>query len=1059
MFRKVALPRNASLGEERIDDLTGLAFLHEASVLNTIKSRYVDNSIYTYSGIVLTAVNPYSRLPLYEREIIWAYRERHREELSPHLFAIAEDALCSLCLHHQSQSIIVSGESGAGKTISAKYIMRYLAEVCAMGTPSLLPLDEPKVRKTTVEDRVLATNPILEAFGNAKTIRNDNSSRFGKYIQIFFNDQDLIAGAAIKTYLLEKTRVVIQAEEERNFHIFYQLLAGCPEMERSELELYSWDEFEFLSRSGCGYIDGVDDVEEFKVTRDAMAIAGFTEDHQWNIFRVLAAILHLGNLQFTEDSDGHAHIKEAGALERVAKLLGVESAALEQDLIRRKIVAAHETVDAFNNLIQATASRDALSKLLYSSLFNHIVDGLNVNLMPTDKCDRFIGVLDIYGFERFNVNSFEQFCINYANEKLQNSFNKHVFELEQKLYDEEGIDWSFVHFYDNQKCIDLIESKLGVMDLLDEECRFPNGSDSSFVAKLYDRQGKMETGTFLLKPKISSEDKFTVKHFAYDVEYTTTGFIEKNRDQVPTELLELMSNSSNEFVKTLLQHSASSQSLLASRDSLSISRGRPSTGMTFKASLNSLMEVISSTRSHYIRCIKPNEGKEAMVFDAPFVVQQLCACGILETVRISSAGYPGRWPFQDFLDRFKLLSSDPISITTMDDTRMACCTLLSEFNMTNEQYQVGKTRVFMRAGVLAALEDARMRRLCTASTTIQSILRRLLAMTRMMEAFAAIMKIEQMIRMKLGWNHHRSLALARATDRIMAIIQRFIGIKLMDDGRRASNFISCIFKYFTTKLKSRELYKELSSQEIVNILRFFLTRRLYKAQIMISLAVQSRYRRNIAWLELLKLREEARSVEHLKETSEILEKRITDLEHQLKLANEHLTYERQVNGRLNADLVAARESTKVIIPDEDLQILRNELDDARLRIESFEKMIDSLEMANNELFERNEELAKQLRVYRLERTNADRLGKASQQQSLANIILRDTETPPRSLHHLRALSYDSRLEMLGDLALPEIMRPAEIRATSADMVLIMGNLRVYSYCRRILGWHWMMVDV
>ncbi|PJF18392.1 hypothetical protein PSACC_01809, partial [Paramicrosporidium saccamoebae] len=990
-------------------------------VLSTIRSRYANGSIYTYSGIVLTAVNPYCRQPIYEREVIWAYNEQRREELAPHLFAIAEDALRSLCIHGTSQSIIVSGESGAGKTISAKYIMRYFAEVCAVGTPSLQSTEH--LRKATVEDRVLATNPILEAFGNAKTIRNDNSSRFGKYVQILFNETNLISGAAIKTYLLEKTRVVVQAEDERNFHIFYQLLAGCPEAERSELGLTKWSDFHYLA--SCGTIDGIDDLEEFGLTKNAMGIAGFSEEQQWKIFKILAAILHLGNVDFDEDGDGHASIRaeRVTALTTACELLGIVD--LGAHLVKRKIVAAHEVVDAFNSRVQALAARDSLAKYLYSALFTHIVDGLNANLSPSEECEKFIGVLDIYGFEKFTINSFEQFCINYANEKLQNLFNKHVFDLEQKLYTDEGIDWSFVKFYDNQVCIDLIESKLGVLDLLDEECRFPNGSDASFVTKLYDKHAKAETGEFLLRPKISVDGQFTVKHFAYDVDYMSHGFIEKNRDQVPTDLLEFVSNSSNDFVRSLLAPGVNA--LAASRENLKGREVKLSTGMAFKASLGNLMDVISSTRSHYIRCIKPNEQKEAMLFDAPFVVQQLRACGILETVRISSAGYPGRWPFAEFLERFRLLAADPCCLSEIADPRTACLQLLGEFKMSPDQFQVGKTRVFMRSGVLAALEEARTTKLILSATRIQSVVRSALAVAEMKKKVQSAGIVITVIRRLFGWTVYQKLAKERASYKIVTVYSRFAAKRLLRSAQKALSVIVAVHLRFVARMASKELHKTNASGTVVTIVRCYLAQRSYLAQVLIALAVQSRYRRNIAWTQLLKYKEEARSVEHFKETSEMLHQKIADLTLQLKLADEHLSYERGVNARLQEE---QRTSDTAAVHLDEVTALRAEFEE---RIESFEKMIESLEIANSELFERNEELTRQLCAYRLEKTNAGRL--PSHNQSLANIILRDTDTPPRSMRHMRVLSYDSKIGMLSELNLPEITRPAMIQATSSDQDL------------------------
>lgn len=685
--------------------------------MNALKCRYLEDNIYTYSGIVLASVNPYKDLPIYGAPQIHEYSQRPNDgsNLEPHLFAVAEEAFRSIADDDrisavQNQSIIISGESGAGKTVNAKYIMKYFAQVCR----SSRKLDgafsrRPEDNSSGIEDRVLATNPILEAFGNARTVRNDNSSRFGKYVEILFNERSEMVGASIRTYLLEKTRVVFQAPGERGYHIFYQLCAGITEPRRTQWGLA-------CGCKGFRYLGGVEgdteDADQFAQTVKAMRIAGFSESLCWEVMQVLAGILHLGNIAFLPDpsNQGYAMLADPSDLCLPAQLLGIADPAELGCWLRQKVlVTSQESVVAFLTVDQAAAARDSLAKHLYAELFNAIVDRLNGALNPLGASDaalRFIGVLDIYGFERFDHrNSFEQFCINYANEKLQHIFNQQVFRLEQDLYRSEGIRWSSISWSDNQPCIDLIEGRLGILALLDEQCRFPGATDKSFLDKidqviLSPTSGVYERDRF-------GRCAFTIKHFAYDVIYDADGFLEKNRDQVPPDLARLLQGSRNELVAAIF-HSADAAD------------GPPkaTTGAAFKSSLAQLMQTIRSTRVHYVRCIKPNEQKRPRSFDGPFVVQQLRACGILETIRISSAGYPGRWAFEDFFTRYipstslyddhcryRVLDESPKGMAEASgDFRQACVALLETMAgwIDPEQYQVGKTRVFLRVGVVNA---------------------------------------------------------------------------------------------------------------------------------------------------------------------------------------------------------------------------------------------------------------------------------------------------------------------------------------------------------------------
>ncbi|XP_026332602.1 unconventional myosin-Va [Hyposmocoma kahamanoa] len=696
------------------NDLTSLSYLHEPAVLHNLRVRFCDrNAIYTYCGIVLVAINPYYDLPIYGDETIMAYRGQAMGDLDPHIFAVSEEAYTKLEREKRDQSIIVSGESGAGKTVSAKYAMRYFAAVGGNAS------------ETQVERKVLASSPIMEAIGNAKTTRNDNSSRFGKFIEIHFDNQYRISGASMRTYLLEKSRVVYQSAGERNYHIFYQLCSAAAHM--PDLKLDHQDMFQYLNQGGSPTIDGVDDLKAFNETRSALITLGVTETEQQNMFTVLATILHIGNIEMTsQDPDGESDDLEDGAfissndkhLTTVCNLLGVSKTELLRWLTHRRIASAHEVIVSRMDIQRANFARDALAKRIYGELFAWLVQAVNRALDTGHAKKHFIGVLDIYGFETFEINSFEQFCINYANEKLQQQFNSHVFKLEQDEYIKEEISWQMIDFYDNQPCIDLIEDKLGILALLDEECRVPQGSDQGFVSKLHDKCSRYP---HFMKPRFGNA-AFIIKHFADNVEYQSGGFLEKNRDTVSEEQLEcIKSATSCRLIHAMFagdrQVDQSSTLPPPSRRRTTPSvpvasltqpprrtsgPGKQTVGAQFRASLSALMLTLSATTPHYVRCIKPNDTKQPFQFDPARAVNQLRACGVLETIRISAAGFPSRWLYQDFFHRYRLLC--PHKEIDRSDIKATCARILAKHLKDPDKFQFGATKIFFRAGQVAYFE-------------------------------------------------------------------------------------------------------------------------------------------------------------------------------------------------------------------------------------------------------------------------------------------------------------------------------------------------------------------
>ncbi|KAJ4379409.1 Myosin type-2 heavy chain 1 [Didymella sp. IMI 355093] len=720
---------------EASDDLTNLSHLNEPAVLQAIKLRYLQNEIYTYSGIVLIATNPFARVDsLYVPGMVQVYAGKQRSYGAPHLFAIAEEAFADMLRDQKNQTIVVSGESGAGKTVSAKYIMRYFATRESPDNPGKRRGKIDSMSET--EEQILATNPIMEAFGNAKTTRNDNSSRFGKYIEIMFNKQTDIIGAKIRTYLLERSRLVFQPLKERNYHIFYQLVAGATDAERQELSLKSVEEFSYLNQGSAPVIDGMDDKAEFEATKSSLTKIGVPQETQSQIFRLLAALLHIGDVKITATRTDSNLAPDEPALVKACGLLGIDATNFAKWTVKKQLITRGEKIVSNLTQQQAIVVRDSVAKFIYSSLFDWLVERTNESLATEEvlsQAHSFIGVLDIYGFEHFAKNSFEQFCINYANEKLQQEFNAHVFKLEQEEYMREQIEWKFIDFADNQPCIDLIEGKLGILSLLDEESRLPMGSDEQFVTKLHHNYSG-DKHRFYKKPRFG-KSAFTVCHYAVDVTYESDGFIEKNRDTVPDEHMEVLRSSSNKFLIEILDVASSireKETAPAAKPGAAVSAGRriatnrkPTLGGIFKSSLIELMATINSTDVHYIRCIKPNEAKAAWQFDGPMVLSQLRACGVLETVRISCAGYPTRWTYEEFALRYYMLV--PSSGWTPEIRDMAKAILNKALgnskNDGTDKYQMGLTKIFFRAGMLAFLENLRTARLNDAAIMIQKNLR------------------------------------------------------------------------------------------------------------------------------------------------------------------------------------------------------------------------------------------------------------------------------------------------------------------------------------------------
>uniref|UniRef100_A0A673C8R4 Myosin VC n=1 Tax=Sphaeramia orbicularis TaxID=375764 RepID=A0A673C8R4_9TELE len=816
------------------NDLTALSYLHEPAVLHNLKVRFVESRIiYTYCGIILVAVNPYKQLPIYGDAIIHAYSGQNMGDMDPHIFAVAEEAYKQMARNHKNQSIIVSGESGAGKTVSARFAMRYFAVVSKSGS------------KTRVEDKVLASNPITEAIGNAKTTRNDNSSRFGKYTEIGFDRRYRIIGANMRTYLLEKSRVVFQVV--CGLTIFFRVTSFICD----PFGIYfpslsvSADKFQYTSIGGNISIEGVDDRKDMEETRQTFSLLG--KEHLSYVFKVLAAILHLGNVEIRNSGDEKSLVSPSDPhLAVFCELLDVSAEGLVRWLCHRRIVLVAETVVKPLPRKRAVNARDALAKQIYAHLFDCIINSINMALKVPGKQHAFIGVLDIYGFETFEINSFEQFCINYANEKLQQQFNLHVFKLEQEEYMKEDIPWTLIDFYDNQPVIDLIEAKMGILDLLDEECLFPQGTDQSWLQKLYNY---LHTSPLFEKPRLSNE-AFVIQHFADKVlETLHLGFLEKNRDALYEELVDIMRDSKFPFLANFFQDE---EQPTVTGKAVKVKPARPgvkpankqlrtSVGDKFRSSLSLLMETLNATTPHYVRCIKPNDEKLPFEYDSRRVVQQLRACGVLETIHISAQSYPSRWTYIEFYSRYSVLMTH--QETGVSDKKQTCKNVLQRLIQDSNQYKFGRTKIFFRAGQVAYLEKLRLDRLRGACITIQKHVRGWSQRRKYLQMREAAIILQQYIRGK------RSIRLDPAMLKqgwaAVVIQRRWKGYR-MRQIYQLVRLASVTIQAFTRGWMARKQYKKMQEEHKALVLqkyaRAWLARRRFQTMRRLVLNVQLSYR-------------------------------------------------------------------------------------------------------------------------------------------------------------------------------------------------------------------------
>ncbi|KAF1870037.1 hypothetical protein Lal_00017617 [Lupinus albus] len=926
-------PKDMEAPAGGVDDMTKLSYLHEPGVLQNLKIRYELNEIYTYTGNILIAINPFQRLPhIYDLHMMQQYKGAPLGELSPHVFAVADVAYRAMIHEGKSNSILVSGESGAGKTETTKMLMRYLAFLGGRAV----------TEGRTVEQQVLESNPVLEAFGNAKTVRNNNSSRFGKFVEIQFDKSGRISGAAIRTYLLERSRVCQINDPERNYHCFY-LLCAAPQEEIEKYKLGHPKTFHYLNQSKCYELTDISDSREYLATRRAMDIVGISQKEQEAIFRVVAAILHIGNIDFAKGKEIDSSIpkddKSKFHLKTTAELLMCNADGLLDTLCKRVMITPEEVIKRSLDPQSAAISRDGFAKIIYSRLFDWIL-----------KIDAW--------------------CINVV-------VKQHVFKMEQEEYTKEQIDWSYIEFVDNKDVLDLIEKKPGgIIALLDEACMFPKSTHETFANKLYQT---FKNHKRFIKPKLSRTD-FTISHYAGEVLYQSDHFLDKNKDYVVPEHQDLLGSSKCPFVAGLFPPLPEETSKSSKFSSI---------GSRFKLQLQQLMETLNSTEPHYIRCVKPNHVLKPAIFENVNIMQQLRCGGVLEAIRISCAGYPTRKPFFEFINRFTLLAPE---VTEADEDEKTVCKKILE-NMGLKGYQIGKTKVFLRAGQMAELDARRAQVLSNAAKTIQRRIRTHHARKHYLALRKKTVYVQSLWRGRLACKLYENMRREDAVVKIQKTVRRY-------EARKAYN-----------KLQASVLALQTASRAIASF-KEFIFRKRNKASIIIqarwrchiaasyykrlkkgSIVTQCRWRGRLARRELRKLKMAARDTGALKELKDKLEKRVEELTWRLQLekslrtnleeskaqeisklqnslqevqskadeTNAMLIKERENSKKLIEETPPVIKETQVIVEDtQKIESLTVEVESLKNSLESERHKSDDLERKYNEAQAYGEDRSKKL---------------------------------------------------------------------------------------------------
>jgi len=794
--------------EDSVNDFINIPHLNEPSILNGLNLRYISNNIYTYTGKILISVNPFKNLGLYTKKNMDYYK--NTENNNPHLYQITKEAYNNMINFNNNQSILVSGESGAGKTHATKMMLEYITYISG--------------KDKEIEQKILLSNPILEAFGNAKTIRNDNSSRFGKFIKLGFNNYKLI-GATINTYLLEKIRLIYQGNNERNFHIFYLIMKGMDKDMKSKYFIEE-TEYNYLKNGYIKRSDDVNDLEEFNITLDAFKKLDFSNNDIDLIFKITCGILNLGNIKF--DQDGHILNKQQ--VDIVSKLLNVPHDLLLFTLLNRNLIVSGEKFEIKLKKKECVYTRDSISMKLYQYLFDFILVKINNSLKNNIKNELFIGILDIFGFESIEYNSFEQLCINYTNEKLQNQFNKYIFELEQEEYKKEQINWDTIKFPDNSECLKLIDGKFGILSMLDEECKLPKGNDINFTSKI---TKKYKDNIYFIKNKKFNNEKISINHYAGEVIYNTNNFCEKNKD--------IVSNEINILLKKIEICNINDEKNISILKSKSLS-------FQFKNQLKELINIINKTTTHYIRCIKPNDLNESDNFNKKKIVHQLKYCGVLEAIKVARSGYAIKMKFNYFMKRYKMIEN------------CKSIKLFSENNYLNKNdYQIGLTKVFLKTDSYEFLENLRLNKLNINATNIQKIIRKFIIRKNYLIKYISIITIQGFCRIIIAKNKLNLLKKIKSQIIISKYFRKYLCYKSYNSKRNNIIYIQNYYRkykinYLTfyckiiQKLFKKYLNKKVSLEEIKikNIIKIqkYIRKFIYKNKFKKSLRTIIRLQRN-----------------------------------------------------------------------------------------------------------------------------------------------------------------------------------------------------------------------
>ncbi|XP_075181073.1 uncharacterized protein LOC142251908 [Anomaloglossus baeobatrachus] len=745
---------------DKIEDMAMMTHLNEASVLYNLKERYAAWMIYTYSGLFCVTVNPYKWLPVYNPEVVAGYRGKKRMEAPPHIFSISDNAYQFMLTDRENQSILITGESGAGKTVNTKRVIQYFATIAAIGDTQKKK-ESSNSLKGTLEDQIIQANPLLEAFGNAKTVRNDNSSRFGKFIRIHFGTTGKLSSADIEAYLLEKSRVTFQLSAERSYHIFYQIQTNKrPEIVEMLLITTNPYDYPFISQGEIA-VKSIDDVEEFMATDSAIDILGFTPDEKNGIYKMTGAVMHHGNMKFKQKQrEEQAEPDGTEVADKIGYLMGLNSADLLKALCYPRVKVGNEFVTKGQTVQQVYNAIGALTKSVFEKLFFWMVARINQQLDTKQPRQYFIGVLDIAGFEIFDYNSLEQLCINFTNEKLQQFFNHHMFVLEQEEYKKEGIDWEFIDFgMDLAACIELIEKPMGIFSILEEECMFPKATDTSFKNKLYDQHlGKCKNFEKPKPGKGKAEAHFSLVHYAGTVDYNISGWLDKNKDPLNETVVGLYQKSPVKLLAFLYSSYSGADGPDAGGKGGKKKKGSSfqTVSALFRENLNKLMTNLRSTHPHFVRCLIPNETKTPGIMENHLIIHQLRCNGVLEGIRICRKGFPSRILYGDFKQRYKVLNASAIPDGQFIDSKKASEKLLGSIDVDHTQYKFGHTKVFFKAGLLGTLEEMRDEKLAQLITRTQALCRGFLMrieFKKMMERREAIFVIQYNVRSFMNVKH------------------------------------------------------------------------------------------------------------------------------------------------------------------------------------------------------------------------------------------------------------------------------------------------------------------